>query len=211
MFNDLIMASKHWNKSSSSDRLFHLPCCVCACLWAVVQTWWGGCLPKVFAQSGASTRSCWAQGGRLYWAMCVFRLLIWGRGVDWSLCPDEDGPCALYTSGLQPVLASANWQLRFDFAHWSVLHPWKCVWVCFKYALQSVPGTQVRRTECSRQQMFGSPHFSKFSVAVVMSYLWGAGFRIGKRTCFSGNIIGGPMLSSDNRYNETASKDGQQL
>lgn len=152
------MASKDWNKKSPSDQVFHLLRCVCACLWAVVQTWWGGCLSMVFAQSGVLNGSCWAQGGRLYRAMCVFCVLIWGRKVDWSLCPDEDGWCAPYASRLQPVLASANWQLEFDFAHWPLLHPWKCVCVCVcsKYALQSVPGTQVWRTEGSRQQMFGS-------------------------------------------------------
>lgn len=137
--NDLIIASKHWNKRSPSDQVFHLLCCLCACLWAVVQTWWGGCLSMVFAQSGALNRSCWAPGGRLHCAMCVFvcvdlRTESWLKPLSWwrwLMCSVR----------LQPVLASANWQLEFDFAHWPLLHPWKCVCVCV---------FQIRFTECAR-------------------------------------------------------------
>lgn len=130
--NDLIMVSKHRNKT-----LWFILLVVCVCLWPVVQTWWGGCLLMVFAQSGVINRSCGGGGVTLtlprvcFW--CVDLRTPW---ADWSLCPPRWLICSVHRS-LQPVLASANWQSG--------------VWLCTPGCCSTHGSVLcVRFTECAR-------------------------------------------------------------
>lgn len=109
-----------------------------SCLWAVVQTRRGGCLLMVFAQSGAVNRSCWARGPSLPSRLCCVCVCVDLRNLSMTEAfVVQDGWSAPYTPSPQPVLAFANWQLEFDFAHWPLLHPWKCV-------------VQIRFAECAQ-------------------------------------------------------------
>lgn len=131
--NNLMMIGKQ-SKIKGSESCVSSPA-GCVCLWAVVQTWWGGCLLMVFAQSGAIKQVLLGPEPSLPSLVCSC-VLIWGPWADRSLCPPRWLICSVHPS-LQPVLAFTNWQLKFDFAHWPPLHPWKCVF-------------QIRFTECAQ-------------------------------------------------------------
>lgn len=126
--NDLMMISKQ-------QKYKGLCFIMCVCLWAVVQTWRGGCLLMVFAQSGAIKQVLLGPEPSLPSLVCSC-VLIRGPWADRSLCPPRWLVCSAHPS-LQPVLAFTNWQLKFNFANWPPLRPWKCVF-------------QIRFTECAQ-------------------------------------------------------------
>lgn len=133
------MVSKHLNKSSAWDSVFHPPCCVCLFMASGPDL-----MGRMFADGLCSVWSdkqvlLGPEGGptltlpRVCFS-CVDLRIPW---AVWSLCPPRWLICSVHRCP-QPVLASANWQLEFDFAHRPPLHPWKCV-VC-----------QIRFTECAQ-------------------------------------------------------------
>lgn len=164
------MVSKHLNKSSAWDSVFHPPCCVCLFMASGPDL-----MGRMFADGLCSVWSdkqvlLGLAGGPTLTLPRVFFVCWSEESLSWL----KPLSTRMADRSPQPVLASTNWQLEFDFAHWPPLHPWKCV-VC-----------QIRFTKCAQHSGVedGGLWATHVWVGSLLSFICGSGVNWLHTMCF---------------------------